>query len=61
MQKILYETTQEFDKDLKRLLKKYRTLKEDIEVLKKASLEFYHKIVWILEGFSQFLAFVLKK
>lgn len=30
-----FETLPEYDKDLKRLLKKFRTLEEDIEILKK--------------------------
>lgn len=32
--KILFEELDEFQKDLKKLLKKYRTLKDDIEVVK---------------------------
>lgn len=42
MEKIRYETTPEFNKDLKKLLKKYRTLSEDLEVLKKAVIKLYH-------------------
>ncbi len=42
MEKISYESTTEFNKDLKKLCKKYRTLEDDIEVLKKASIELYH-------------------
>jgi mRNA-degrading endonuclease RelE of RelBE toxin-antitoxin system len=42
MGKIKYETTAEFDKDLKKLCKKYRSLPDDIEVLKKAAIELYH-------------------
>ena len=37
-----YENTSEFSKDLKKLCKKYKSLYEDIEVLKKASIELYH-------------------
>ena len=40
---INYESTPEFNKDLQALCKKYRTLKEDIEVLKKAAIELYHE------------------
>ena|ERR1051326_6398678 len=32
---MIFEETEEYKKDLKRLLKKYRTLNEDIEILKK--------------------------
>ena len=42
MEKINYENTTEFNKDLKKLCKKYRTLEDDIEVLKKASIGLYH-------------------
>jgi mRNA-degrading endonuclease RelE of RelBE toxin-antitoxin system len=42
MAKIKYETTAEFDKDLKKLVKKYRSLLEDLEVLKRAAIELYH-------------------
>ena len=35
MRKIQFETLPEFQKDLKRLLKKYRTLNEDLEVVMK--------------------------
>ncbi len=42
MEKITYETTSEFDRDLKKLCKKYKSLPEDIEVLKRAAIELYH-------------------
>ncbi len=32
---MIFEELQEFEKDLKQLLKKYRTLKDDLEVVKK--------------------------
>ncbi|MBI3234317.1 MAG: hypothetical protein HYZ42_09800 [Bacteroidetes bacterium] len=35
MQKTLFEELNEFKKDLKQLLKKYRTLNEDLEVVKQ--------------------------
>ncbi len=34
----------EFDKDLKKLLKKYRTLEEDIKVFENTALKMYHKL-----------------
>ncbi|PKN02608.1 hypothetical protein CVU76_01045 [Candidatus Dojkabacteria bacterium HGW-Dojkabacteria-1] len=42
MGKISFETTSEFDKDLKKLCKKYKTLPEDLEVVKKAAISLYH-------------------
>lgn len=42
MQRISYEATPEFAKDLKKLAKKYKTLSEDLEVLKTAAIELYH-------------------
>jgi len=42
MEKIKYEETLEFKRDLKKLSKKYRTLPEDLKVLKKAVIELYH-------------------
>lgn len=40
--KVEYQTTSSFQKDLKRLLKKYRTLKEDLETVKRNAIELYH-------------------
>ena len=42
MSPITYKNTSGFDKDLKRLLKKFRTLEEDIEVAKKNTVELFH-------------------
>jgi len=39
---ISYEQTEEFQKDLKKLLKKYRSLEEDLELVKIAAIELYH-------------------
>jgi len=36
--------TPEFDRDLKRLLKKYRTLEEDLQVLIKSGIAAFHKL-----------------
>lgn len=44
MKKISFETTIEFDKDLKKLAKKYRTLHQDLEILKKATIDIYHNL-----------------
>ena len=42
MVKIKYESIPEFKKDFKKLSKRYRTLPEDLNVLKKASIEAFH-------------------
>ena len=44
MNPITYKSTSGFDKDLKRLLKKFRTLEDDIEVAKKNAIELFHLI-----------------
>ena len=40
--KIKYNTINLFQKDIKRLLKKYRTLEEDLETAKRDAIELYH-------------------
>jgi len=40
--KIEYNETVSFQKDLKRLLKKYKTLEEDLETVKRDAIELYH-------------------
>lgn len=40
--KIEYGFTLAFQKDIKRLLKKFRTLEEDLEVVKLNAIELYH-------------------
>ena len=42
MNQINYKVTQEFEKDFKRLLKKFRSLEEDFEFAKIATIEPYH-------------------
>lgn len=42
MNPITYKNTSGFDKDLKRLLKKFRTLESDIEVAKTNAIELFH-------------------
>lgn len=37
-----YKSIPEFDRDLKKLLKKFRTLEEDIETAKRNAIELYH-------------------
>ena len=40
--KIEYNATISFRKDLRRLLKKYKTLEEDLETVKRDAIELYH-------------------
>ncbi|MBI2336777.1 MAG: hypothetical protein HYU97_08475 [Deltaproteobacteria bacterium] len=40
--RIEYGETDSFRKDLKRLLKKYRTLEEDLKTVKRSAIELYH-------------------
>ena len=55
--KIEYNTIDPFQKDFKKLLKKYRTLKEDLETAKRDAIELYHikhidnQSVVLVEGF----------
>jgi mRNA-degrading endonuclease RelE of RelBE toxin-antitoxin system len=42
MKKIDYEMTPEFDEDLKKLSKKYKTLREDLEIVKRAAISLYY-------------------
>ena len=42
MNPITYKNTSGFDKDLKRLLKKFRSLESDLEMVKLATIEPYH-------------------
>ena len=42
MNPIIYKSTSGFDKDLKRLLKKFRTLEDDLVVVKKNAIELFH-------------------
>ena len=42
MNPIIYKRTSGFEKDLKRLRKKFRTLEDDIDVVKKNAIELFH-------------------
>ena len=42
MTKLTYSSTEEFELDLKRLLKKFNSLNEDIEVAKAFAIDLYH-------------------
>lgn len=55
--KIDYNEINLFQKDLKQLLKKYRTLEEDLETAKRDAIELYHlkrlnnQSVFLIQGF----------
>lgn len=49
MSQITYKQTPGFEKDLKRLLKKFRSLEKDFEMAKKATIEPYHIGVFVEE------------
>ena len=40
---IKYDKTSEFKKDLKRLVKRFRSLPEDLLIVEKAVIELYHE------------------
>jgi hypothetical protein len=42
LSRINYNETPEFQKDFKKLIKKYRSLEEDFELTKIAAIELYH-------------------
>jgi hypothetical protein len=42
MKQIRYDSIDEFDKDLKRLLKRFNTLLDDLETAKKNAIELFH-------------------
>lgn len=54
--KITYEQTPQFKRDFKKLSKKFPTLAEDLEILKKSAIEIFHiheidnKAVFEIEG-----------
>src|SRR3989344_543708 len=52
MNPITYKSTSGFEKDLKRLLKKFRSLEEDLELVKLATIEPYHVGV-LLDGIME--------
>ncbi len=42
MTKLTYSSTEEFERDLKRLLKKFHSLGEDLEIAKAFAIDLYH-------------------
>ncbi len=69
MSRIDYFETHEFKKDLKKLLKSFRSLKEDLELVKKAAIELFHirgidnRSVFLIPGYdtAEIQVFKIKK
>ena len=59
MKKIEYRCHDRFEKQLKKLIKKYRSLEEDLEIAKKFAIEAFHIIkinneaVWLVPKFDK--------
>lgn len=53
MMKISYDETLDFQKDFKKLVKRYTSLKGDFELVKEAVIELYH--VWKIDNKGIFL------
>jgi hypothetical protein len=59
MKKIDYRCHDRFEKQIKKLIKKYRSLEEDIEIAKKYAIEAFHiseinnESVWLIPKFDK--------
>lgn len=59
MTKIKFERHDRFEKQLKKLIKKYRSLEEDLEIAKKYAIEAFHidgtnnESVWLVPKFDK--------
>ncbi len=59
MKKIEYRCHDRFEKQLKKLIKKYRSLGEDLEIAKKYAIEAFHisginnESVWLVPKFDK--------
>lgn len=59
MKKIKYERHAKFEKQIKKLIKKYRSLEEDLEIVQKYAIEAFHKhginneSVWLVPKFDK--------
>lgn len=59
MTKISYQKHERFEKQFKKLIKKYRTLEEDLEIAKKFAIEAFHiskiknEAVWLVPKFDK--------
>ena len=59
MKKIEYRCCDKFEKQFKKLIKKYRSLGEDLEIAKKNAIEIWHiskinnEAVWLIPKFDK--------
>ena len=59
MKKIEYRCCDKFEKQFKKLIKKYRSLEEDLEIAKKNAIEIWHiskinnEAVWLIPKFDK--------
>lgn len=59
MKKIKYERHAKFEKQLKKLIKKYRSLEEDLEIVQKYAIKAFHidginnESVWLIPKFDK--------
>lgn len=66
MQKIKYHHHDKFDKQFKKLIKKYRTLDEDLEIAKQFAIEAFHirkinnEAVWLVPKFDKKIVQIYK-
>lgn len=66
MKKINYRHHDKFEKQLKKLIKKYRTLEEDLEIAKKFAIEAFHlekinnEAVWLIPKFDKKIVQIYK-
>ncbi len=66
MKKIDYRQHEKFEKQLKKLIKKYRTLEEDLEIAKKFAIEAFHiskinnEAVWLVPKFDKKIVQIYK-
>ena len=65
---MIYKVTKEFEKDLKRLIKKYSSLEQDLETLKKYGIDLFHEninanAIVKIEGMCQppYIAYKVRK
>ncbi len=66
MKKIKYRHHDRFEKQLKKLIKKYRTLEEDLEIAQKFAIEAFHlekisnEAVWLVPKFDKKIVQIYK-
>ena len=66
MKKIKYHRHDKFEKQFKKLIKKYRSLEEDLEIAKKFAIEAFHlgkinnEAVWLIPKFDKKIVQIYK-